>query len=384
MLFYIKKILSYIRIFFIKGSLSDRDIKKLLGKQIYIYPFKEENLKGGSYNLTASKYAIIEEYECDKKVSKLIVDGENIVIPAGKTGIVETKESIYVSRWITGTYHSRVSMVNKGLGHIGTTLDPDYFGISAIALHNTTNEDITIKVGDSIATVMFSCLRSISTGNHDNMSGHMNKIHLDVEDFYENNKNKNSKEQILVFKDIKIEENISIMDLLLGKVNIIKRNKDIRKSSMVIYDITEPVCENCKTCKNNEKCSYKVLKNIKAEEYKRKKTIEDIGKWRNSPWIISKKRLKKLVEEEVKIRDTVKDIIIWGIIWLAIGAGIIFLIYQKIISGEYDAIKDSLNSLLTGIPSAIVIVIGWIISYKTYCKKEFEKKASKKLDNKEN
>ncbi len=34
------------------------------------------------------------------------------------------EEAIWVSRRIGGTYHPRVSLVSKGLGHISTTLDP--------------------------------------------------------------------------------------------------------------------------------------------------------------------------------------------------------------------------------------------------------------------
>ena len=372
MLFYIKKLLSYISVFFIKGSLSDKDIKKLLGKQIYIYPFKDENLKGGSYNLTASSFAIVKEDGIDQ----LIVDGDKIIIPARKTGIIETNESIYVSRWITGTYHSRVKMVNKGLGHIGTTLDPDFFGISAIALHNTTDKDITIKVGDSIVTIMFSCLKSLSSGNHDNMSGHFNEIHLDAIEFYEYLEKKNKKQVITVIKDnVDTEQKITKINILLGK--IIRQNKDTRKNSIVIYDVEEPACEKCIVCSNNKKCSYKLLKNINKEEDKRKKTIEAIAELRSKPWIVSREKLKKMVIEEVKIRDTVLDVIIWGIIWLAIGFGIMIIIINMIKSGKYHSIKDTLNAILTGIPSAIVIVIGWIINYKTKCKQKFEENKEK-------
>ena len=45
MLFYVRKLFSYIFVFFRKGALSDKDIKSLLGKQIYIYPFNDKNLK---------------------------------------------------------------------------------------------------------------------------------------------------------------------------------------------------------------------------------------------------------------------------------------------------------------------------------------------------
>lgn len=37
--------------------LSIEDIKKEIGKNIFIWPFNEDNIKGNSINLTASKFA---------------------------------------------------------------------------------------------------------------------------------------------------------------------------------------------------------------------------------------------------------------------------------------------------------------------------------------
>ena len=39
--------------------LGNKKIKRSLGKDLFIYPFKESNLKGSSYNLTASKVAYL-------------------------------------------------------------------------------------------------------------------------------------------------------------------------------------------------------------------------------------------------------------------------------------------------------------------------------------
>lgn len=192
--------------FFNKSVLGDKDIKKLLGKDIFIYPFNTINLKSSTYNFTASIVAFIEE----NGKRKLIVDNKNkIIIPARKTGLIYTEECIYVSNKICGTYHSRVSLSKKGLGHIGTTLDPYYFGTSLIALHNITDDPIEIKVGDSITSIMFYRITTKTKELHDNRWGDLNNEfefynHIDqadkttilkkVEDFLEvdwrKNKNK--------------------------------------------------------------------------------------------------------------------------------------------------------------------------------------------------
>lgn len=140
--------------------LSNEDILRELGLNIYIYPFKTSNLKGASYNLTASKLA------WDIKTKKSIHDAERnkLIIPAQTTVLIETLESIWVSSNISGTYHSKVSLVSKGLSHIGTTLDPEYLGSSLIALHNHSQLPIELSPeAETFATLKFHYLETEAT-----------------------------------------------------------------------------------------------------------------------------------------------------------------------------------------------------------------------------
>lgn len=183
---------AYIMSFFKKGPLSNRDFKKEFGKNIFIYPFKEQNLKGSTYNLTASICAWIVEKDGAGKTNKLIVDENgDITIPAGKTAIIETEESLYVTGKISGTYNSKVKLCSKGLEHIGTTLDPFYFGSSAIPIHNDTNEDIKLKKNSTIVSIMFFYTNSKADNLHDN-SPFRNDIFgsFDINSFYDDPKNK--------------------------------------------------------------------------------------------------------------------------------------------------------------------------------------------------
>lgn len=147
------------------GVLSDKQIKKLLGRKIYIWPFKDNNLKGATYNLTASCIAVCDT---DKGLKSLINDNNEIVIPPDKTALIQTEESIYVEKDICGTYHSKVSLVSKGLSHIGTTLDPCYFGTSLIAIHNHSNSNQEIKIGETFASLMLYKMPKSSKVRHDN------------------------------------------------------------------------------------------------------------------------------------------------------------------------------------------------------------------------
>lgn len=148
-------------------TLSDADISRELGKNILIYPFKEGNLKGASYNLTASKLA----WSLSNKRSIYNKADNTIDIDPGDTALIETNETIWVSKKICGTYHSRVTQVSHGTGHIGTNLDPIYIGPSLIAVHNHSKNTYHIKVGKPFISLMFHYVHSDSTRPHGNSHG---------------------------------------------------------------------------------------------------------------------------------------------------------------------------------------------------------------------
>lgn len=165
-----------------KGILSDKDIKKSLGKDIFICDFNKDNLQGASYNLTASKYA----YSIKDK--KLIINSKNqLVFPPHETVIVLTKESIYVSENITGTYHSKVRIVSNGLTHISTTLDPGYFGVSAIAIHNNSDEEYILDSNKTFVTLILYRMESkaITTATN-NPGSRPDIVDLTITEFKDN------------------------------------------------------------------------------------------------------------------------------------------------------------------------------------------------------
>lgn len=145
--------------------LSDVDIRKELidGENIMIFPLKLENVKGSSINLTASKYA----WRISDNNSAIVDD--KIRIPANETVCIYTEESVWVSRRIAGTYYSKVSQVSEGMGHISTTLDPQFLGLSLIAVNNPSNNPIDIVIGTTFVTLMFHYLKTPATrGKNEN------------------------------------------------------------------------------------------------------------------------------------------------------------------------------------------------------------------------
>ncbi|HLO89093.1 MAG TPA: deoxycytidine triphosphate deaminase [Nostocaceae cyanobacterium] len=157
------------------STLSDRDIKRELGNNILIYPFNEGNLKGASYNLTASKLA------WTIRDGKSIYDStkEKIIIPPNSTVLIYTNEAIWVAKKISGTYHSKVRLVSQGMGHIGTTLDPDYKGVSLVSVHNHSEKSIELEPEkDTFASLIFNYVKTKSSIPHTNDPGRPDVLKL--------------------------------------------------------------------------------------------------------------------------------------------------------------------------------------------------------------
>lgn len=187
--------------------LSKFDILNELGKGICVYPLNLDNIKENSINLCAGEFAwttISSDVYCDesdfdknkrfslhqdsthnKKISlkqghsAIVSDSLNnkyiILFPLATT-LIETKEVLSVNSYIGGTYHSKVGMVSKGLGHIGTMVGPNFSGDSLIAFHNTSRNLIVLKVGDSFLSVVFHYLDTPYTHINPTSSGHTDKF----------------------------------------------------------------------------------------------------------------------------------------------------------------------------------------------------------------
>ncbi len=149
--------------------LSIVDLKKELGENIYIYPVHIESIKSNSIDLHVSRFA------WSLSTKKSIGNDDYIIIEPNDTALVYTEESIYVSNHIGGSYHSKVTLVSQGAGHIGTTLDAQYIGCSIVAIHNHSKNNLKLKVGSEFVTLQFWYLNTPdyeNTPSHDNEPGH--------------------------------------------------------------------------------------------------------------------------------------------------------------------------------------------------------------------
>ena len=94
------------------GALADTDIWDAIYRgEIYISPFRSENLTATGYNLQVSDIIISTRSGLPLKI---YTSGQYryVDVPANDTVLITTVESIFVGPQIMGTFHSRVSIVS--------------------------------------------------------------------------------------------------------------------------------------------------------------------------------------------------------------------------------------------------------------------------------
>ncbi len=155
--------------------LSNANLLNDIGKHIAIYPLKkpgnenafdlEEGIEGASFDFTASKYA----WSISKKVS--VVSNGRICIAPHDTVIIFTNESISLDKYYAGACYSKLTFSMRGINHSSSPLKPGYTGRLSVSLHNDSDKEFLISVGDSIVVIMLNKLNKPATITYGNGKG---------------------------------------------------------------------------------------------------------------------------------------------------------------------------------------------------------------------
>ena len=138
---------------------SDEDIRKALEdyqnnseEGLCIEPFDQKCLTPVGYDLRVG----IEGFSWKQKCIISIEQEGKIQIDANDTVVIKTLESISLSRKVSATIHSIVSLViPKGLSDISTTIDPGWSGKLLISVHNNRDSSTELRFGERLCTVCF-------------------------------------------------------------------------------------------------------------------------------------------------------------------------------------------------------------------------------------
>ena len=139
---------------------SDVDIRKALGKDIVIEPFSESSLTPIGYDFTVGEFIYSLEH------GMLEPQDGIIEIPPHSTIQILTKESLWVSGRVGGTFHSKVSLVSRGFSHVSTTLDPGWYGPLLITIRNNMDKHQKLKKLDAFVTLIFFSMTTPTTMKH--------------------------------------------------------------------------------------------------------------------------------------------------------------------------------------------------------------------------
>lgn len=163
------------------------DIVKALGKDIGVFPLKDKNIKGDAINLSASEYAwslckgeiwlddtgeiYIQKPSINLNATKYIINEKDsavieykqkkyVVVLPKSTTLIETQEVIAISSRIGGSFHSKGSIVSKGLCSIGDYLEPNFRGHSLVSVQNPGEKAVLLLVGEKFTAITFFYLKT--------------------------------------------------------------------------------------------------------------------------------------------------------------------------------------------------------------------------------
>ena len=160
-----------------KGFLSDEDVRGILDEDIVICDYSKDNLTAVGYNLKPTEFV----FSVNKGLLIPIKDGDNkkyCWVEPNDTVLILTREAVWVSEEIAGTFHSKVKLVSQGFGHISTTLDPNWEGPLLISLNNPTKKRLRFVLGEnkgdgfeysSFVTLIFYRMATPTNKGHDNL-----------------------------------------------------------------------------------------------------------------------------------------------------------------------------------------------------------------------
>jgi len=142
--------------------LSDTNIVQNLKKGIDIEPYEERRLSPIGYDFSVGDWA----FSLKKKREFDIKAQGRVVVEPGDTVIIETLESMTLSREFGATIHSMVSLLTEGgISHISTTIDPTHSGKLLIQFHNQSFAPVVLAYKRSFCTVCFYHMDSPATMN---------------------------------------------------------------------------------------------------------------------------------------------------------------------------------------------------------------------------
>ena len=150
--------------------LSDKYIEQQAAlNKIITKGFDSNNLKGASYELTASESYFDLTENPSKKLTAKNEDGKKILIKPLHKVVLITQEHLEIPSNILGRIVTKGSLFSIGLSAVNTIADPGFKGQLGLVLYNYSSKYIVLDIGEKVAKIDFSQLMEDSrsySGQH--------------------------------------------------------------------------------------------------------------------------------------------------------------------------------------------------------------------------
>ena len=144
--------------------LSDSDILSLIEKgSLKIIGFDESNLTPNGYDVTVSEVWI-------PSTDSRVVEGE-VQVPEREWFVIGTAEHLELPSDIVGGIWMRTTWVRKGILSSFGRIDAGFKGNLTFSAYNASSAQITLRIGDRFAQVVFEELRSSAHKEYGQRSG---------------------------------------------------------------------------------------------------------------------------------------------------------------------------------------------------------------------
>lgn len=144
--------------------LSDGDILRLIREEaMAIEGFAEPNLTPNGYDCTIAEVSIPGS---DIKIS----DGE-VKIPPGRRFAVSTREYFRLGPGVCASLWIKTSWARKGVVGAFGKIDAGFEGNLTLLAYNSSDDEITVQIGNKFAQVVFESMLSIPQKLYSQRSG---------------------------------------------------------------------------------------------------------------------------------------------------------------------------------------------------------------------
>jgi deoxycytidine triphosphate deaminase len=146
----------------VNGMLASDWIEMLAVKASMIEPFCRDNLRPASYELTLGP-----EYQLDGENGTLD-DTKNpkLTIPPNSIAFVSMAERLMLPHYVVGRFDLSIKLIYQGLLlGTGPQVDPGFHGRLSCPLHNISDKEIHINLGEPFAKIDFQKTTGFASGS---------------------------------------------------------------------------------------------------------------------------------------------------------------------------------------------------------------------------